>query len=191
MIAKMAQISGLVTVVVERRGIEEKILGGALWLPPGVGMNPSLFTLVRISPWQALWNWGRDAFKRILADYMPTTEKMLNEVFAARGVKRLDSWHLLVIAIDPRYEGNGYCSLLIEDGFRRASGMPVHVEATTPRSRDIYAHYGFELNNVHRFGMGWVDEMGKRATRPNAAGWPDFIMTKWETPVILYQNMDT
>lgn len=39
----------------------------------------------------------------------------------------------------------GYCSLLIRDGFKRASGKPVRLEASTPRSRGIYAHLGFEV----------------------------------------------
>lgn len=35
--------------------------------------------------------------------------------------------------------------MLIEEGFRRASPKPVHLEATTAKSRDIYARYGFEV----------------------------------------------
>ncbi|KAI0255828.1 hypothetical protein BJV78DRAFT_1173666 [Lactifluus subvellereus] len=57
-IIKMAQITGLITVVVERDGAKEKIAGGALWLPPGVNMDPSFLTFLRISPWQVLWRWG-------------------------------------------------------------------------------------------------------------------------------------
>ena len=39
----------------------------------------------------------------------------------------------------------GYATLLMEDGFRRASPKPVHLEATTAFSRDIYLHYEFEV----------------------------------------------
>ena len=39
----------------------------------------------------------------------------------------------------------GYATILMEDGFRRASPEPVHLEATTAFSRDIYLHYGFEV----------------------------------------------
>ena len=39
----------------------------------------------------------------------------------------------------------GYATILMEDGFRRASPKPVHLEATTAFSRDIYLHYGFEV----------------------------------------------
>jgi hypothetical protein len=102
-----------------------------------------------------------------MIDYGPSVEKCLDEVFGARGLKWLDSWHLLVIAIDPEYEGKGmcprsaqisspeirnlerilgYCSLLMRDGWERASGKPVYLEASTPHSRDIYAHLGFEVS---------------------------------------------
>ncbi|KAI0305919.1 hypothetical protein B0F90DRAFT_1694508 [Multifurca ochricompacta] len=115
-------------------------------------------------------------------EYTPTAEKIVDEVFASRGLKRLDSWHLLMIAIDPEYEGKGYSTLLMRDGFNRAGGGPVYLEATTPRSRDIYAHLGFELNKVHRFGVESVDEMGIVTKGEAAVGVPIFVMTKWETP---------
>ncbi|KAI0305918.1 hypothetical protein B0F90DRAFT_941485 [Multifurca ochricompacta] len=74
-LVKMAQISGLGTVIVERSGegkegpgreaeeAEERIVGGALWLSPGMSMDPSPLTFVRISPWKAVWNWGLGALK--------------------------------------------------------------------------------------------------------------------------------
>ena len=57
---KMTQIRGRVDVVVERDGAdkEEKIVGGALWLPPGKKIDPPLLTMLRISPWKVLWRWG-------------------------------------------------------------------------------------------------------------------------------------
>ena len=34
---------------------------------------------------------------------------------------------------------------MMRDGFERTAPKPVHLEATTPRTREIYAHYGFEV----------------------------------------------
>jgi hypothetical protein len=45
-----------------------------------------------------------------LIDYTPKAEKIVDRVFAARGLKRLDSWHLLEIAVDPACEGKGASS---------------------------------------------------------------------------------
>ncbi|KAH9993721.1 hypothetical protein BJV74DRAFT_884321 [Russula compacta] len=192
MLVRMALILGLVVVVVEGCGDEgerggkekekERIVGGAMWLRPGTSMDLSPLTLVRISPWRSLWSWGIGGFKRMGVDYSPKVEKIIDKEFAARGLKRLDSWHLLEIAIDPPREGKGYCSLLVRDGLKRAAGKPVHPESSTPRSRDIYAHFGFELNEERRFGMGSVDEMGIAAKGKAAVGCPIFIMTKWENP---------
>jgi hypothetical protein len=53
-LVKMAQLLGLVVVVVERK--EERVVGGALWLMPGASMDPSPLTFVRSSPWRALWS---------------------------------------------------------------------------------------------------------------------------------------
>jgi len=190
-VVKMAKILGLIVVVVEKTEggggentgeAEERIVGGALWLPPGTSMDPSPLTLVRISPWRTIWSWGLGGLKRTSLEFAPKAEKITDKVFAERGLKRLESWHLLEIAIDPTREGKGYASLLLRDGFKRASGKPMHLEATTPRSRDIYAHMGFELNREHRFGVGSVDDMGIVAKGEAAVGWPVFIMTKWENP---------
>ena len=45
--------------------------------------------------------------QRAMFDYTPNADKIHDRAFAARGMKRLDSWHLLEIAIDPAYEGKG------------------------------------------------------------------------------------
>ena len=43
------------------------------------------------------------------------------------------------------HASTGFSSMLIEEGFRRAAPKPIHLEATTAKSRDIYARYGFEV----------------------------------------------
>lgn len=111
--------------------------------------------------------------QRMIFDFLPKTDKAHDGAFDARGLSCLDMWHLLEVAVDPAYEGKGesaplfvrpgylpwplyyytadgwdavgYCTLLLRDGFQRASGKPISLESTTPRSRDIYAHLGFEV----------------------------------------------
>ncbi len=96
---------------------------------------------------------------------------------------------------------SGYSSMLMEEGFRRTSPKPVHLEATTPANRDIYAHLGFEvllcaclvaplksdvqlrqIDEVHQFGVGQVDKNGIRAKGEAATGYPEWIMTKARYP---------
>jgi hypothetical protein len=68
-LVKMAKILGLIVVVVEKeeggegKSAEERIVGGALWLPPGTSMDPSPLTFVRISPWRTIWGWGLGGLK--------------------------------------------------------------------------------------------------------------------------------
>ena len=40
-------------------------------------------------------------------DWRLPVGKMHDEVFDARGLKCLDTWHLLQVAVDPAYEGKG------------------------------------------------------------------------------------
>ena len=47
------------------------------------------------------------AVQKTMFEYTPKTDKIHDRAFAARGMKRLDSWHLLEVAIDPAYEGKG------------------------------------------------------------------------------------
>jgi hypothetical protein len=135
-LVKMTKILGLIVVVVEKTEggggentgeAEERIVGGALWLPPGTSMDPSPLTFVRISPWRTIWSWGLGGLKvrtcdfghpeeilmlkcyvqRTSLEFAPKAEKIIDKVFAERGLKRLESWHLFEIAIDPTCEGKG------------------------------------------------------------------------------------
>ena len=36
--------------------------------------------------------------------------------------------------------------MLLQEGFKRTSPKPVHLEATKASTRDIYAHFGFEAS---------------------------------------------
>lgn len=86
----------------------------------------------------------------------------------------------------------------MRDGFERTKPKLVHLEATTIRSRDIYAHYGFEVrlldllyrpyqvtiypcgqvDEERQFGRGAVDARGIAAKGSAATGYPEWIMTK-------------
>ena len=41
---------------------------------------------------------------------------------------------------------SGYSSMLLAEGFRRASPEPIHLTASKPPNRDIYEHFGFEVH---------------------------------------------
>ena len=73
-LVKMVKFLGPIVVVVEKGGKgvgkgegegeeQERIVGGALWLPPGANINPSPLTLFRVSPWKSIRSWGLGVFK--------------------------------------------------------------------------------------------------------------------------------
>ena len=98
----------------------------------------------------------------MILDFTPAVEHALETAFKARGIDRLDSWYLFEMVVDPNHQGKGqyvpltaaftnpvetgYTSLLMDAGFRRTTPKPVHLEATKASTRDIYAHYGFEVS---------------------------------------------
>jgi len=164
----------------EGEGDKERIVGCALWARPVKRKEPYLSSLFSLA-W-LVKSWGFCGIKRFMFDFVPKAGEAEDRTFDARGLNRLDAWHLLQIAVDPPYQGKGYSTLLLREGFQYASGKPIFLESTSPRSRDIYAQSGFEMNEALQFGVGSVDESGIAAKGDAAVGWPCFIMTKWENP---------
>jgi hypothetical protein len=67
-------------------------------------------------------------------------------------------WHLSMMARDPRVQPpvKGAVRAVIEPYLRRAreEGLPVWLEASSTRARDVYAHLGFEVLECVENGMG-------------------------------------
>lgn len=173
---------GIITLALapQSNGDGERIVGAALWMTPGKTYDLPFTTLIKSGAFSVLMGWRIRGLKRVFIDFTPHVEESLHKSFKSRNLDRLDSWHLLEIAVDPDWEGKGLCSLLMKDGFSRASPKPIHLEATTPRSKDIYIHHGFEIGSEHAFGKGQVDEAGQAAKGAEATGYPHWVMTKWE-----------
>ncbi|KAK0450579.1 uncharacterized protein EV420DRAFT_1646498 [Desarmillaria tabescens] len=128
-----------------------------------------------------LRGWGFRGLKRFVLDFVPPVEKALSKAFKARNLDRLDSWYLLEIVVDPDWQGKGVSSLLLKDCFSRANHKPIHLEASSSKSRDVYKHLGFEVDEECLFGKGQVDCHGVSAKGAEATGISEWIMTKWET----------
>lgn len=45
--------------------------------------------------------------QRFVFDFIPKAGEAEERTFDARGLNRLDAWHLLQIAVDPPYQGKG------------------------------------------------------------------------------------
>ncbi|MHA1149557.1 MAG: GNAT family N-acetyltransferase [Promethearchaeota archaeon] len=56
-------------------------------------------------------------------------------------------WFLSPIAVDPKYQGKGYASLLLRAMFERTDKeqTPIYLYTNTERNVKIYQHFGFKL----------------------------------------------
>ncbi|KAH9940165.1 uncharacterized protein BXZ73DRAFT_43019 [Epithele typhae] len=166
------------TTLVDGENGREHVVAASLWLRPGQTLDMGPLLLLRVGIHKLVKAWGLTGIKRVLFEFTPKVEQALERAFSAKGLDRLDSWHLLEIVTDPEHENRGYASMLMKDGFIRTSPKPVHLEAADPHCRDIYLHYGFEINEEHTYGIGDVNDIGIKAKGAAATGYPEWIMTK-------------
>ena len=114
------------------RESDEDIVGVALWLPPGKTLDMGPITMLRSGIFKVLFGWGLTGVKvwslflrssaaltpavllsqRVLFDFSPAVEHSLEKSFKARGLDRLDSWHLLEMVVDPAHQKQGLPTFL-------------------------------------------------------------------------------
>ncbi|MGH2969837.1 MAG: GNAT family N-acetyltransferase, partial [Solirubrobacteraceae bacterium] len=65
-------------------------------------------------------------------------------------------WYLDYIAVEPAGQGRGIGSALLRPMLERcdAERMPAYLNASTARSRDLYARHGFEVRSEFRLPFG-------------------------------------
>ena len=105
-------------------------MGAALWLPPGI--NPD-----------------EEGIGNLITEVMPEQDQ--DNVFAF--FEEMDKyhpaepvWYLAMIGVDPSCQGGGLGSALLSHTLEIVDSQhkPAYLEATTTRSRDLYARHGFE-----------------------------------------------
>jgi GNAT superfamily N-acetyltransferase len=110
----------------------EKILGGAIWLPPG-HWRAGFRELIRSVPSHALAlsaAWGRAArYGHALEDAHPEEPH----------------WYLKAIGVDPAWQGHGVASLLLRSRLERVDQdrQPAYLEVSKPDGVSLYEHFGF------------------------------------------------
>ena len=103
----------------------------ALWLPPGVSSDDA--TMERML--------RETAREPVLGEL----DGFFEGVAAAHPV--FEHWYLPLIGVDPIARSRGLGTTLIRDALGRCDrdGLPAYLEATSPRSRDLYLRFGFEV----------------------------------------------
>ncbi|KZT56016.1 hypothetical protein CALCODRAFT_484328 [Calocera cornea HHB12733] len=77
--------------------------------------------------------------------YTPECHHVFVREFEQRGIPISKGIYLLNIGVDPVDQGKGYTTLLMDAAFSRWPGTPLLLKASSEKSRDVYAHFGFEL----------------------------------------------
>ncbi len=112
--------------------------GVALWFPPGVGYDEErLSALID----ESAANSARpdlDRFFGQMGDMHPSFEH----------------WYLPLTGVDPFAQGRGLGSTLLRHALERCDRdrLPAYLEATSARSRDLYARHGYEEIGVIQSG---------------------------------------
>ena len=110
----------------------------ALWLGPGVEAD------------------GATIEELVHEAASPTRYATLDRFFdqAERFHPHVIHWYLPLIGVDPPAQGRGLGSTLVTGGLEAADrdGLPSYLEATSARSRDLYAHFGFAELGVIQAG---------------------------------------
>ena len=112
----------------------EGFMGAALWLRPGVEPDDeSLAELMQRAVHEEDQEKTSALFDQ-LAEYHPHEPL----------------WYLAMIGVDPARQGMGLGSALLAHALAEVDreAKPAYLEATTERSRDLYARHGFEVTGT-------------------------------------------
>jgi GNAT superfamily N-acetyltransferase len=116
----------------------DSFCGVALWLPPGVGPD-------------------EEAMGGVLEEGIPASRQ--GEIFAL--VEKMGPfhpgephWYLPLMGVDPRKQGQGYGSALMQYALKTCDqqGVQAYLEATSPGNKRLYERHGFEETGVIQVG---------------------------------------
>ena len=113
-------------------------LGGALWLPPGVGPNEDAITSI--------------LDESVSRDMMADVNSMFAEMASYH--PRNSHWYLSTIGIEPHVQRMGFGSALLAEALGRCDHehMPAYLESSNPANETFYRRLGFEPLGVIRAG---------------------------------------
>jgi ribosomal protein S18 acetylase RimI-like enzyme len=113
--------------------------GVVSWVPSDKA-DLTIWRIIRSGYFSILFRLGRKNVSRIMSygDYASLMHKR-HAPFR--------HWYLMVIGVDPLYQGRGYASALIRPMLARIDNeqMPCYVETNNERNVPIFQHYGFKV----------------------------------------------
>lgn len=112
----------------------DRLIGGAMWMPPGTWHMNVLQQLWLLPPMVAAL--GRD---------LPRLMRLLN-VFEAKHPHD-PHYYLPAIGVEAAWQGKGFGAALLRPILERCDreALPAYLEASSPRNRALYERHGFEV----------------------------------------------
>jgi ribosomal protein S18 acetylase RimI-like enzyme len=118
--------------------VTDDFLGGALWLPPGVGTDD-------------------DALERLFKESVGEPRRsevlsILEQIGAAH--PKEPHWHLAFLGVDPTQQGKGLGAALLRHALAHIDGQHLHayLESSNPANVSLYQRHGFEVIREVRVG---------------------------------------
>jgi GNAT superfamily N-acetyltransferase len=113
------------------------VAGGAIWLPPDTWRVPVTTTLAELRP-----------MSRVFGRRLPLAFRSRLRM-EGRHPRRPPHRYLAVMGVVPEQQGRGLGTALMRPGLEELDqhGLPAYLEASTPRSRELYRRNGFEVTD--------------------------------------------
>jgi ribosomal protein S18 acetylase RimI-like enzyme len=122
----------------------DELIGGAIWLPPDAWRVPVSTTVREMGP-----------MVRVFRKRLPLALRSRLRM-ERKHPRRPSHTYLAVMGVAPEWQGKGLGTALMRPGLEAldAEGRPAYLEASTPRSRELYRRNGFEVTGEFNLPSG-------------------------------------
>ncbi len=119
--------------------ISSNLEGLAVWIPPeNIKMTKEMQFLCG----------RRKVINKLGMDYLIKMASIFDFMNMSHAqIAPFRHWYLSPIAVDPRFQGKGYASILLRAMMARTDkeGLPVYLETHLEKNVQIYKHFGFKI----------------------------------------------
>jgi ribosomal protein S18 acetylase RimI-like enzyme len=120
-------------------GTSENLEGIAIWRPPQ-NVNVSYWKFVKNGAFKFPFRFGIKTTKKIT--FVQAVNDSIRNIYM-----KVPHWYLDVIAVDPKYQGKGFASMLLKPMLKRIDKekLPIWLETNLERNVQFYKHYDFTI----------------------------------------------
>ncbi|KAI5358980.1 putative acyl-CoA N-acyltransferase [Septoria linicola] len=126
----------------------------AVWITPGKKVV-NYANIIQSGFIQTLFKLGFGGVKRMLVDFVSVSDAIKARQLKQKGIEKY--YYLFFVGTVEESQGRGLAKVLIRKWQERSAeegDFPIWLEATTPKSRDVYVKCGFEVLEEMTLGIG-------------------------------------